>query len=96
MSEVGSDTYFFFFYVEKVYPSFPQELGGAKPFSATLDLRRDIISEEFYMELNSSESLDNDSEVITRSFYVEETGWEQRQQILFSFKSAIAKEKLST
>jgi hypothetical protein len=34
--------------------------------------------------------------LLTRSFYVEDTGWEQRKQTLFSFKSAIAKEKLST
>jgi hypothetical protein len=34
--------------------------------------------------------------LLTRSFYVEDTGWEQRQQTFFSFKHAIVEEKLST
>jgi len=34
--------------------------------------------------------------LLTRSFYVEDTGWEQKQQTLFSFKYAIVEEKLST
>ena len=34
--------------------------------------------------------------LLTRSFYVEESKWEQRQQSLFSFKYATIEEKLST
>lgn len=33
--------------------------------------------------------------LLTRSFYVEDAGWEQRQQSLFTFKSAVVEEKLS-
>ncbi len=33
--------------------------------------------------------------VMTRSFYVEESGWEERQQTLFSFKRATVEERLS-
>lgn len=34
--------------------------------------------------------------LLTRSFFVRESKWEQRQQSLFSFKYAIVEEKLST
>ena len=34
--------------------------------------------------------------LLTRSFYVEDTGWEHRQQTLFSFKHATVEEKLSS